>query len=530
MEVFGRLADGSRDPLVTIAVLEAIAWHACYSHQTELRSTARQIVESVTWSFEMLLTVHLTGGHNRLNTLEECEGEDAPDRDENAEGRTRWDRRVERLTAERKRIADELVERWPMPSEGAEVICERLGVAQNAEVSAAAGEFLAHLAKRHPTYGEALARYCLENPETPIAVWLAALIGGIMPTQAQAAMGLTEAAARSDASSLRAAAANACGQAAYSETPDGRYVEVLRTLLNDSDTWVRRQSIHALAAAFRKHADFALELALEVELGSDSKLADDFFAALAMPGTQDYADLDLEVVRRLIAKTELVNDLSEYWTSRFLDHASEVAPREVVQLLLRRASLESESADFRALPYRFEASFSGFGQVTDRAELLREIRDLSKDASGRVEYWLPALYSAISQDFDKAGQSVLNEWIDAGEPALIAAAANLLASADWHFVLRYPDFVVNLLRRARQAGPECLDTTTAALHRSVETRGGTGIPGEPMPHDVEVRDSATAISQSLLDGSAERAFFEAVAADAAASIRRHLEWDEEVGL
>lgn len=532
MESLGRLADCSRDPLLTLAALEAVSWHACHCGRDVLRQAALGVVRGVTWDFNLLLTKHLTPGSLRLDPLEDCseaEQEEVPVVDD--EARSRWELRAARLTDERRRVADEFVARWPAAEDGAGAVTERLQTIADAGQDAAAGEFLGELARRHPSYGEALARACLANPAGALGPWMHALVAGLKPTEPEFALEMATMAAQSDHSRLRASAAAACGQAMYEESVDERYVELLRVLINDGDAAVRWRSIHALGALARHYGDKALEVALDAEVPSDPHLADEFFMVISMMDAGSFSDLDPEAVRQLLGRLEVVDDLGQHWIGEFLDHASEVAPDEVVQLIIRRASsgLADERPRFRVMPYKFESNFGGFGKCDGREDLLRGIRDLSLQNVDRPLYWLPELYSAVSRGYDEIGRSILQEWIESGDRVRIEAAADLLQEADWRFVFEHPDFVVNLLTRGAEYGEDCRRELSSALYRSVGTRGGTGTPGEPMPQDVEARDRAASIAESLTEGSVERAFYEGVVTEASLAIKTQLAWDAELG-
>lgn len=531
MRLLHDLAEGAADPLVTIAVLEAVSWHACHSRQEELKQAARAIVDGVEWTFEALLTKHLTGGHFRLDMLMDCEETDDASTEVSDTARERWKRRTSRLDDERVRIADELLERYPGPEDGAALIEERLKRAVDAGQDTAAGELLWRVANRHPQYGVALARFCLTTPKSHLSKWLPSLITGFRSDEPGVARDFTAQIASAGDPTLRAAAADVCRQAMWDDPPDDHYVEVLESLLSDSEPRVVRVALHALGILAGRDSSRALQLALEVDPGEHSDIADELFGALSHLPEGGLSSLDKDTATVLLTKLDSVQDLGRHWTEQFLSHAFKTVPRAVVDLVLRRVRRQSVSADidFRVLPYDFESAFTEVGDIVADTELLREIRDLWIEAAGDVRFWLPKLFAGISQSYNESAREVLSEWIDAGNAEQIEAVVGLVSAASWRFVFVHSDFVLALLRRAADLGPDSLESAKSTLLAVAATRGGSGVPGQPFPHDVEARDRAKSIAERLPMGSVERAFYEAVAKEAAAAVRRKLERDEELG-
>jgi len=319
----------------------------------------------------------------------------------------------------------------------------------------------------------------------------------------------------------------------WDSPPAGKWVSLLRQLLGDQDAWVVKVGLHALLILSDRDPSLAQDLALGVEPDRDAKVADELLSTMIHGQRSSVRELDARVVEQLLEKLRGVEDLDEYWIKEFLRHASKVAPRAVVDLVVRRARTEKElpGSRFRAIPYDFESAVTGFTDIPDREQLVREVRDLALlDDGGFLPHWIPKLFVAVSQGIDGLGRSILQEWIDSGGEEELRAVAALASAADWRFCLDHHGFLEGLLRRAQEVGSEVLDSCLGALSSSVNTRGGTGVAGEPMPYDVEARDQARTIADGLREGSVEREFYEAVAASAEASISRWRELEEEMGV
>ena len=514
------------DPLVAIAVSQAVSWHARFGQNLQLREAARELIRCLPWSFELGMAKHMSSRRFR------CELKEGID--------TNWDEgdlnlheREASLSIERHNLVDEFIARYPEPSSGAQWLEERLTVIRNAGEQCDAAQFLATLSERHPKYGALVVRNVMDKSPSALTDGLGALIAGVRVADETVAFALCAEAADSQDSRLRAAAANVCRQAMCGSSPAGEWVALLRRLLSDEDMMVVRASLPALSVLGDEDPSLEQDLALEVKPGRDSKVVDQLLFTIAHSKRSGFRELDDRSVEQFLEKLRGVEDLDGHWIKEFLRHASRVAPRAVVDLVLFRArtARELDRLKFRAIPHDFENAVTGFNEVEDREGLVREVRDLAlMDEGDHLPRWISRLFVAVSQGIDELGRSILQEWIDSESEDELRAVAALISEAHWRFCLDHHGFTAGLLRRAQEFGPELLDSCRGALLSSVNTRGGAGVVGQPMPQDLETRDRAQAIANGLRKGSVEREFYEHIAASAEGSISRLCELEDKMGV
>ncbi len=506
-----------QDPIVTVEVASALSWECVHGPDEEIRQRAREVVGSIRWSFEFGMALHMGSYPHRLRFSPS--GVDF-------EEITDFSAREERRESDSAELVDEFAARFTDPETGADWLDQRLTVMADAEIDAMPGSVLASLGARHPEYGAELARWAIARSASRLAPWIGGVLVGMRKVAEKETIAVAEQFAQSDAWPLRAAAAQVCRAAARSPGINDQWTAMLRMLLADEEERVVLNATHALLVLSHADWDLGLSLALEVDPGYSKHVADGVLGAvLHARGERVLGDGAIEA---LLSALKHIHELEGHWIMQFLREASDRLPRSVVSLVLNRARHEKEhgTKDFRALPYHFESTVTGFGDVPDRAPLLREIRDLSLEGEGHVPHWLPRLFRAVSHQFDEVGREVLQEWIDQEEPRRLEAVAHLLAAAEWRFFVEDHAFVTGLLLAAASQGSEVLEYCSDVLRSSAARRGGERRLGDESQEDVEARDRAAEIAESLPAGSVQRKFYEDVASDARASIERWARFDE----
>jgi hypothetical protein len=526
LDIMRELVEQDSDPLVYLAVLQAVGWHAAYSSMDSVRESARGVVDAIRQSFEFRFTKMLTSAQYHIDwlliKLNQTESELSDEEELAHEDSSR--------EQELRETCDEFIVRYAKASDGGAVLSERLRTARDAGESVNPGNFLYVLARSHPEYASELCEFSIRDPDGPLAPHISSLITGFRDRLPDFAFELLTRALDAGSAPLAGAVANVLRSMFWDGTIESRYIALLQRVLAVNDDWVRKLGLYALGALIGKQTDTALEIALSLDLGANSHLTDELFQALAQGHREDnFEHITDEMLQRLLIKLENVSDIGGWATIGFLKHASTRAPRDVVRLLLDRIRKGDETDDvkYRSLPFHLEKSLSGFGKAPDQADILRDIRNRVLEGDG-VSFWMAELYAIISLSYDGTGRMVLQEWINSGDPRKIIAAAQLLADAPSTFVLDNDEFTSNLLERASAAGAETYEEVRGGLYARAVSRGGSGIAGEPLPHDVYAQDKASEIASKLIPGSPARQFYEAVAEDARRDIRRTMEQNEEM--
>lgn len=509
-------------PLVQLQIPKILGWHATHNPSEAVRQKARSILVSIHESYELRLTRVLVDGFGLDWLLEEDGDEDS---------NKHYQRREERANKQRQAVAKAFLKKHPRPEDGFNDLNEQLGVIHEAGVESNPSRFLYELSKTDPQYAATLCETIIQTPNCALALHLAQLLFGIRESDAQRATELCKNAVESDEVTVSRSVAHAYRAANWLARPEPADSEILGKLLSHSDLGVKRAAIGSLSILGRSNPRQAVSLATTVDIGAEPVLAKELCSAFDAKYGIPMTEVRDEELVRLLAKLEATEEIDDYQISEFLATASDRVPVSVVELLLRRIDHAETAADraYTPLPHlHFHHSFHGLGESGQYESILRMIRDRALKKGWRTSVWVPNLFKVASLDFAPKSLSVLDEWINSGDPERVEAASLLLTDAPSDFIFTNSAFVSTLLERAYAAGEECYRSVGSNLYQIAVSGVRSGTPGQPMPQDVELRDKSRTIATTLPVASPVRRFYDELAKHADASIKDDLARDEEL--
>ena len=222
--------------------------------------------------------------------------------------------------------------------------------------------------------------------------------------------------------------------------------------------------------------------------------------------------------------------LDDYPIEQFLRAVLPRHPRAVIAMLLRRTSNATAAAGSHdPLPHQWTDNgfLSGALNGDDLISALRDVRDHAS-TSGRAALYCPALFWALSSGLDTAARTVIDELLNSGEPAKIHALAPVMTAMPPQLVLSEFDYVVGALERAQAVDAGEARRLANSIASAASAGAKYGVPGSSSPEDVERRDRAAALAQTLPPGSAARELFEMIARDAQQMLDFEEMLDEEL--
>ena len=301
--------------------------------------------------------------------------------------------------------------------------------------------------------------------------------------------------------------------------------------VSNEDMYVRKLAIASLGSLAEASPKVAIDLAKNVELGDSEVLASElcrlFYGGWGLP----FGELTADDLKVLLSKLEDVQNIEDSYINTFLVKASELDAVSVAGFLLDRIRKEHNGKSrYDALPILgFRDPLVGLGTSPDQEKMLRNIRDASLEQGRSGGRWIPQLFLEISPGFESATSlKVLGEWADSGNDDKIKAAARLVSGARPGFVFQHVEFVSNLLERAYAASDDTYQAVSSTLASIALSGIRSGTPGQPMPEDVATRDQAAAVANTFDAGSPTYRFYDSLARSADASIRYHMQRDEEL--
>lgn len=484
-------------------IAERLIWHAQHSRSAEVRERAASVIAGIP-DTPRWRTTRALSPYSRLDAME---------------GGDDW---LGHGDAMREAAARELVAAFPAAADGLDHLDERLGALDAWRGNGSAGTFMWQLARVHSGYAAELVALILDAPARPTARCLPQLLSPLRAHDAARAAALARRAVETGTPAQVAAVAIAYREWAADPTPED--ISTLGALVIHPGRVVRYHAIAALAALNHRLPDAAIELALQLEIGDDPALAEEFFLHINPElGLNMDVMTDAQLVQ-LLSRLRPLSVLDGHWAGRFLERASHRLPEAVVSLLLDRVAQDGGEG-YRPLPYVYSFGLPGVAACSRYADLLRRIRDAMLPASDGGDYgepsrWadlvLPDLYRVASQGYDATGLAVLEEWFD--DPQRLLAAGRLLKEVPPSFVFVNSDFVIRFVRAAVTMGQEVSAEATGPLYFSTAFCNKQGTPGQPFPEDVSLFNQATERLAQLPVGTPEYRFYARLRDAAAAAI------------
>ncbi|MFZ1905806.1 MAG: hypothetical protein WAU56_10500, partial [Steroidobacteraceae bacterium] len=225
---------------------------------------------------------------------------------------------------------------------------------------------------------------------------------------------------------------------------------------------------------------------------------------LTQQGTQEnsaYAQLSEHDVLHFLKRLVRAATLDGYWTQTFLAFVSQNYPMACLEFLFARIDYAVANPNtlgsFRPcnhgpyidVPLRFRKS-KDFGMVV--REVVRHITEMPDASMGSPVFALHAaeLFDAVCAPFDDELVSYLEKWISASTSPELRLIAQTLSHAGSNFVFEQRAFVTRFLQRAQGFGTEALKDAMGALVSSAVSGVNSGVPGQPYPQDIDLRDKA----------------------------------------
>ena len=505
---------GDLDPAVLIAVRKAIRWHAEYS-STATREAAQRVLQAMPTREADELAVALFDGWGQLT---EGRGQD-----------------FEQARIEREERARALASRL-VASETDDSIVRLLEQRLHAQgalglTSGNSGPFVWALATTRPELGVAIAKRVASEPRSPLLDVLAVSIAAIAEHAPTETMAVVETLLGSGDLRVRREVAQALGWNRGTRTTilDGE-LEVLNQLAVDPDVYTRKCVVRAAQRLSSYHRDAAIALLARVPLADSTAVADEVCQTFGPHGDLGWRDLPGPALDRLLGELKQCPSIEDYWIMAFLSDFSAERPHDLVRLLQARVDRwehDHLDTEYRALPFNWDDDLR-VRETKEFPAMLAEIRDwlaADPDSWRRLDAGAE-LFSAVALAFDEPVQSILEEGAATMDPAQLVAVAAILRQAPRSFVFENVDFVRKLLALAARVGDEHIQRIGGGLSASAVSGVRTGVAGQPFAEDVDQRDRARTIADSLPSGSPEQRLFRSLEASAEQSIKWHADRDD----
>ena len=505
------------DQIVKIQIKSSLHWHAKQSNQPEVADKARSIIESMPESYDskFIRAIWYHYDWNYENVEED----------------------QEKVLQEITEVAKEFLEKCN--NEGKQVfdsLNETITKFKTNEIAIYPEYFLRFLSATDQEIACEVCSHIISDTSKPLARYLDSLLSGIRENDESIAIGLTEIAVDNSDPFLCRSIAEGYAHRGWAFSLRYEEIKIITQLIGSVETDTRKLAIESLRHFPKTLRNDALELALGIEIGNDEKLADTYCSIFGKHGISP-ENLDtkkLELILKKVSKIKVL-DGNLYHLNIFLKYCSTKIPEELVDFLLERVDLSknvkySLNDRFQPLPYKgfYDNGLNGISLSPHYKEILRKVRDRSLNPDWNESFWLPKLYSYISENFSLASLEVLNEWINTKNEDKIKAIGLLVKEAPSDFVFLHSDFILTLLTNAQAISDDCYRDVGSDISTSALYGVRTGIAGQPCSEDERIRDRAQEFMEIYQPGSPTWNFYNWLCEEAKKSIKNWLERDEEM--
>jgi hypothetical protein len=522
LDILERFMSKRRFAIATLSALGSVRWTARYNLNSDVKSRARRLGDSVVPDFDMQLTELLWGDYQSLVTDVDFDGDVT----------TSLARREARQQETSRSLAKQVVERWPDPSDGLDVLSRCLDLVLLDDRVTKPATFLLAIGEVSLDYLHGLCEAIIETPERSLARYLDVLVTPIRLAEPKWGLDLLGRALDSRNPVLWQGVASFYYHAGWVESVCDEDVLLIERLLKGPNLNARGMAIGALWNLGKARPHAAKGLALSVELEGNDSLAEELFMRLEMGTGVPLEGFEDDEIDELIGKLAGVKTVDGYWINQFLVYGSRRRPLSVLRMLLHRLDTFGWSAvrEAHAFPILgFDKKLEGLPEHPAYPDMLREVRDRMLAPQRQYGFLVPQLFREITLNFSTDCLSVLDEWVETRERDKVEAVASLLKESTPDFVFTQTEFVGKLLGVAHAIGDECFRTVVGFLRAPPITEGRQGVPGVPFPQDLALKEKAAAAARSWQTGSPQWRFYDSLARHAEDSIRESLLRDAELG-
>ena len=242
------------------------------------------------------------------------------------------------------------------------------------------------------------------------------------------------------------------------------------------------------------------------------------------------ADNDIDkILQKLVPVSEITH--REFHLTRFLGFVVKRSPERVVKFFLDRIqySIAHKDANLQYTPTPF--GLDGlFGEIADTPahfQIIRQLAEALKEQDALKRYWFTKLFGLVAGSFGPATQRAISELAADRDERNYKVIATLLQEVPRDFIFSEKDLCADLLESARGISDQAFEMVSGALLGSSQSGGFSGIPGQPSPQQLSIRDRATQLATEYVSRPAVAAFYRQVAQFAQQMIDDQLARDEE---
>jgi len=303
---------------------------------------------------------------------------------------------------------------------------------------------------------------------------------------------------------------------------------LLRGVLSSKDPWVIKNGIEAIRNIAQTNKPLAIHLLKCVDIGISSKVADDALMIFCNDQLISFGLLTHEDIECFFKKLMPIPELDGYWIETFLSNASRHHTQLAAAFFMDRVEHAASTDDWHYRPCNHGPYLNvpfHFRESEEYASLFRQVSQWMKvnfEKNYQFKHRSCELFNMMFNPLDDELLGFIQDWIDVCTPDDIRIISQVLSESHSNFVFEQRAFVIRFLNKAKQHGVEVFDKAVSALYCSAIAGLRSGIPGEPFPKDIMMRDEAEKALQEISKFAPAYRLYELLKKHAEADINRSL--------
>jgi transcriptional regulator with XRE-family HTH domain len=507
------------DPLVLIALVRSVSWHAQYN-KGKTTQIAKRLIASLPKSLEFRTILELTNGYERPGKNISYE---QIVRDQN--------QRLGTLT-------NDLLATYPEGEQLRSFIEQKIThIKQNYasdDTYASTRELYRWLIRSSISLASATVKKALARIDSETNQFAGMALAQLLSDDRAYGLRVAHQFLKTDSRDLLAA----LGSAYSAFVPNGKEYDqediiLLQKILTSTDQWIVSSAVDAMRIVQQvaeNNPRLIIDLLKCVDLSISNKIADQVF--MIFREEELIRSLTEEDIKYFLEKLIPLPKLEGYWVDTFLSKLSKHHAQFTADFFMARVEYAAKTK--KDWPYR-PCNFGPFLQVplrfresTEFGLLLRQVYQWmkSKAEDDYFRHRASELFDAMFSPFDRELISFIQDWIDESAPSDMGIITQILNEAHRNFVFEHRGFVVRFLDKAKQDGKQILDDALDALHRSAVSGSKHGPTGEPFAEDLVMKEEAEKALKEIPRFSPAYKLYELIKSNAERSIQWSLKRGE----
>lgn len=469
-------------PVVLVKLAVSTGWYSTYG-TGKLKKLSRRIVSRLDTTLTLRATRLLVDGWGHLS-------------DQIGSGR------FEVHTKELDTIAQEILSAAGGPREAYRLV-EGLLPAVLQDSESAPHALIDHIIFHSAEYARELLQPVVQGESTASSQYAGKALGRLLRDQHELALTIVENAVDTAGARLLPVVAEA--YAGYKPQAPYRPLDLraLRSVTSSVQPEVRRWAPHIVHQVAQTDADLAIELTISADFGDSQQLAHDYLMWIGGDRRTPFDSFGESNVKAILQKLLPLPRIDDHWVQEFIKKSLHHYPGLVVDFLVSRVAIAQERGDWSYNPVPWSSGLRGDWGLMKQLGAFQWVRRLfdwalvQEQVGESVLPWFGDLVRTLCTVNSSDFVEFLRQWISSAGREGFAVATSLARQTPQSFVFEQHEFVIWMMRLARSHGTDILRKLVSALYCAAVSGSRSGVPGEPFPQDIKLRDRAAEVLSGL---------------------------------